>query len=515
MSNEKIDLTELSMDRGEQASEKRRPRSVTRLFSRWVVPILIVAGFGAVIYWAVLPALLTGIDVTVVKVRVQESAVSKSGTPLFRASGWVEPGPTPVYVSSLINGTVKSLNVVEDQWVEQGDVVAVLIDDDARLRLRAAEADLLNKQALLEQARVRLKSAEVDYQKPVQKQLAISRVENDLAEINTLLSEMPEKIVQAEADVDFALKDLKSKREAGTAISRIEVEKALSMHTSAVAKLKELNLRKAGLQKQQEVIHAELNSTKEDLDLNNDAANEFGQAQAAEKVAQSQLELAKVQMDVAKLELSRTRVVSPVAGKVMKLMTSPGGHLSGGPAGEGSHTGSVAVMLYDPRSLQLRVDVRFEDVRRVVPGQSVLIESSALATPLHGKVLRMNPVADIQKNTLEVKVSVADAPDALKPAMLMNVTFLSPESEADTDPSASFAIFVPDKLVKREADATYIWVVDPATNTAKRQAVVVDSLVVDEWVEVLKGLNISSQIIETTSAALSDGDSISISGSAR
>ena len=119
MSNEKIDLTELSMDRGEQASEKRRPRSVTRLFSRWVVPILIVAGFGAVIYWAVLPALLTGIDVTVVKVRVQESAVSKSGTPLFRASGWVEPGPTPVYVSSLINGTVKSLNVVEDQWVEQ------------------------------------------------------------------------------------------------------------------------------------------------------------------------------------------------------------------------------------------------------------------------------------------------------------------------------------------------------------------------------------------------------------
>ncbi|MBA61925.1 MAG: hypothetical protein CMJ76_06110 [Planctomycetaceae bacterium] len=513
MSDAKIDLSELALDREPVASGLRNQRSATSLFSRWLVPVLILSGFGALIYWAVLPNLITGIDVTVVKVRVENGTASTAGTPLFRASGWVEPRPTPVYVSSLISGTVESLLVVEDQTVHKGELVATLIDDDAQLKLRAAQADYLNKQALLEQAQIRLKSAEIDYQQPVQKQLAIARAEHNLASINTFLNELPQQIIQAEAELTFAIEDLASKKEAGTAISRIEVEKATAAQASAAAKQRELQIRKAGLGNQQKTVMAELASTIQDLDLNNDAANELGQARAGEKVAQAQVELAAVKVDEAKLELERTKIVSPADGKVMKLMTSPGGHLSGGPGHQGSHVGGVAVMLYNPASLQTRVDVRFEDVKRVSLGQPVIIESPALEMPVKGVVLRMNPVADIQKNTLEVKVSVDEANQTLKPEMLMNITFLSIPSDEDTTQanSADSRVYVPDSVVRREAESTYVWILDGGNKKAKKQAIVVDSLVLDGWVEVVKGLNVSSQVIKSSSEPLVDQARVSVS----
>ncbi len=512
MTVDKIDLSELALERS-ASTPMLRSRSRISLFSKWLVPVLVIAGFSAVLYWAVLPGLMTGIKVTAVKVRVDQGVTSAAGTPLFRASGWVEPRPTPVYVSSLITGTVKSLLVVEDQDVNEGECVATLVDDDAKLALREARAEVLNKEGMLKQAQFRLAAAQIDFDQPVVKQVAVARAEQSLAAINTSLSELPEQIVQAQATLVFSSEDLESKSQAGTAVSRIEIDEANAVHKSAVAKLRELQLRQQGLTKQLETATALLDSMRLDLELNNDATNELGQAKAAEQIARAELERAEVHVEEAELELARTKIISPVNGKVMRLMTSPGGHLSGGPGSQGHHVGGVAVMLYDPASLQVRVDVRFEDVRRVSLGQQVLIESPGLEEALEGVVLRLNPVADIQKNTLEVKVSVAGVHPTLKPEMLMNVTFLAPadDDEAESQKATSgSAVFVPDSLVIREDQSTYVWVVDGVTQTALKQTIVVDSQVLGGWVEVLEGLNLSSQLIKSSSEPLLPGAKISV-----
>ena len=44
-----------------------------------------------------------------------------------------------------------------------------------------------------------------------------------------------------------------------------------------------------------------------------------------------------------------------------------------------------------------------------------------------GTVLFISSEADIQKNTLQVKVAIPDPPDVFKPEMLVDVTFLAPE----------------------------------------------------------------------------------------
>ncbi len=515
MADEKMDLSDLALNR--TASEKTKRRSMMSVFSRWIVPGVILLGFAAILYWAVLPKLISGVEVTLLKVRVEQGEVAATGTPLFRASGWVEPRPTPVYVSSLITGTVDELLVVEDQVIREGECVATLVDDDAKLKLRTAKAELLQRESALEQIRVRLKSAQIDFDQPVAKQVAVAKAEQSLAVIETMLSELPEQVVQAEATLSFAMDDLDTKMQAGTAISRIELDKAKSVHQAAVAKLQELKVRGIGLEAQKESALALLNATRLDLKLNNEAVNELGQAQAAELIAQAQLERAQVEVEEAELELARTKIISPSNGKVMRLMTSPGGHLSGGPASQGNHVGGVAVMLYDPGYLQIRVDVRFEDVRRVMVGQSVIIESPALEAPLEGVVLRVNPVADIQKNTLEVKVSIESEVETVKPEMLMNVTFLASAGRDDgTHESASSTvtskIYIPDNLVHREDQATFVWLVDAATKTARKQAIVVDSVVIDSWVEVVKGLNVSSQVIHSSDGVLTDDAHVTVVG---
>ena len=55
-------------------------------------------------------------------------------------------------------------------------------------------------------------------------------------------------------------------------------------------------------------------------------------------------------------------------------------------------------------------DVRFEDVPRVRLGQAVQIRSPAVAEPLVGNVLFVSSLADIQKNTLQVKVEIESPP---------------------------------------------------------------------------------------------------------
>mgnify|MGYP003574624666 FL=1 len=66
---------------------------------------------------------------------------------IFQASGWVEPDPYPVKATALIDGVVETVEVLEGQIVESGQLLATLIADDARLDLDTAESKLTSWQA--------------------------------------------------------------------------------------------------------------------------------------------------------------------------------------------------------------------------------------------------------------------------------------------------------------------------------------------------------------------------------
>ena len=72
-----------------------------------------------------------------------------------------------------------------------------------------------------------------------------------------------------------------------------------------------------------------------------------------------------------------------------------------------------AVRLYDPARLQVHVDVPLADAGKVSVGQRANIVVGVLPDrTFEGEIARIVPQADIRRNTLQVKVRIADPPTA-------------------------------------------------------------------------------------------------------
>ena len=87
----------------------------------------------------------------------------------------------------------------------------------------------------------------------------------------------------------------------------------------------------------------------------------------------------------AKLRLDRMTVRAPVDGRVYQLVAYPGSTLVGGMGPVPNSDGSTVVTMYRPEMLQIRADVRFEDIPKVSLGQSVMVNNPALAEPIAGQ----------------------------------------------------------------------------------------------------------------------------------
>jgi multidrug efflux pump subunit AcrA (membrane-fusion protein) len=168
--------------------------------------------------------------------------------------------------------------------------------------------------------------------------------------------------------------------------------------------------------------------------------------------------------------------------------------------------------MYDPERLQVRADVLLEDVPRVQPGQPVRIETAAAGKPLAGEVLFATSQADIQKNTLQVKVAIKSPPAVIKPEMLVRVTFLAPASDAPTQSAQSVRLFVPKSLVTTGPEGAFVWLADRTSGVARRRSVKLGTDADGELVEVTTGLTVADKLIAGGREGLSDAARIEVTG---
>src|SRR5688500_20238605 len=113
-----VDLRALAGDRSASAKGVRRPRNV---LTRYVLPGVLLASFAALLGWSLRDRLLPATSVTVVPVVATRAEAQAVDTPLFQAAGWVEPRPTPVIVSALVEGVVERLTVIEGDRKSVGE----------------------------------------------------------------------------------------------------------------------------------------------------------------------------------------------------------------------------------------------------------------------------------------------------------------------------------------------------------------------------------------------------------
>jgi len=396
------------------------------------VPWLLLAGFGLVLFLLFGDRLESGKPVTVESVVTMRTASpspgqdtppgttetasvdSRDGAVAFQASGWIEPGPFPIKASALIDGFVEEVLVLEGESVTKGQVMARLIREDFELDLATAQGELAMRRA----------EAEAN-EKAI---LAVA------AQIGTLAKEVDAGRLR--------LLELQDRRErlGGVSDGAVPAEEV---------RQSELRLQTfQGELEALEISRVELESE--------DARLVATRAAFQAKIRQGETEVARRQ-----LALDRTEIRAPVDGIVLRLFAVPGRKSM---VAMDDMDSSTIATLYRPATLQARIDVPLAEASGVFPGQTVKIRSDFLPDQtIFGIVSRLTGEADLQRNTLQVKVALESPDPRLRPEMLCRAEFLQAGGVSGTatgNDGGRVSIFAPVRaLVDRRNDGARVWVI--------------------------------------------------------
>lgn len=504
-----VNLQELAFERAPQAVG--RARWQRSWMSRYLLPLAILSGFAATILWSLRDSLWPAKPVTVVTVVASRADVVATNAPLFQAAGWVEPRPQAVVVSALVEGIVDEILVVEGQPVVAGQTVARLVRRDAEIALQRAEADVRLRTAELQSAKAGLKSALALFEEPITLLAASADADAALARGETELARLPSLVRGAEAKRAIAEREVASKSQMTGTVSAITLRRAESELETALAQLDEYKQQKISLSRELQALAKRRDVLRRQLELKIDETRRLSEAQANVEVGEAQLQQAHAARDTAQLALDRTDVKAKASGLVLALIARPGSRLMGVERAATLDASTVLTM-YDPRNLQVRADVRLDDVSRVSSGQLVRIETAAHAAPITGRVLMATALTDIQKNTLQVKLAIDDPPQILKPDMLVQVTFMAPPQKSRSGTVQPLRLLVPRELIQNAASDPAIWVADQATGQARLRRVTAGMTTTEGLVEVTAGVNVGDRLIVSGRESLIDAERIRITG---
>lgn len=510
MATSEADLGALTVARPAPGGPQlRTPR---RWGSRVLLPLALVAGFGALALWAAWESVVPPRAVTVVPVRVQSGAVEVVGQELFKANGWIEPRPRPVDVPVQTEGTYRVRRVL----VNPGDAVAegaeLIALDAARAELdaeaaskrhakrlaatRAAAADVKRAEVARANAEVAVKLAKAEAEADVTAFAADAARAETGVRIAELALTLEENLWQSKA----VTSDVRVKQ------ARQTVEGAKADRGAAKAKLARAKTAAEVRVKQAELARATT------------AADVTSLAAKADEAAQEAADAA-VGVRKAELEVRRTRVVAPVAGVVMALNVREGS-VVGGKDSLAESKGAVAT-LYDPKKLQVRVEVpvaRFALVRRGAPAE-VEVEDVLPGRKLAGVVSYDSHRANVSRNSVPVRVELTgDAPSELRPEMIASVRFLAPPAAGAARTETARRLLVPRRLLSTDGDRTRVWVVDPVAGRAALRAVELargEKERQGETAEVVGGLNPTDKLIAAGREGLRPGARVRVVGEER
>ena len=385
------------------------------------------------------------------------------GSMIFQASGWIEPDPYVTYVPVLINGVVNEVHVLEGQSVKQGELLANLVDDEAKLDLREADVKIISAQARITAHCMGAEIAQTEITAAEKKIVALKALHADSLDNLSRLEKLPQEAVPEQQVVQARL--AKIRREALVAQAEADIPRLRT-------RIKQIDLERIAME--------------------------------------SELAEHRVQRDEAQLALDRTTITSPMDGMVLKLYAAPGKKRMLNMDGPDS---AVIVALYNPEKLQARIDVPLTEASGLQLGQSVDLSSDILPDNVfHGVVTRISGEADVQRNTLQVKVKILNPDRRFRPEMLVRGKFFSltnrsASSQSQTnEASGRLALFVPEDAIIGHSS---VWVVS-SSQTAELRTIKLGNESREGHRLVIEGVLSGEQVILPPFSDIEDGDKIQV-----
>ncbi len=234
-------------------------------------------------------------------------------------------------------------------------------------------------------------------------------------------------------------------------------------------------------------------------------------AQSRARVNEAAVSQARADLAFAQAQLANTVIRAPFSGTVVKKMAEVGESVAPIPPGVNISTSSGAIVaLADLDTLEVEADVSESNVAKLSPDQPAEVSVEAFPDRKYHAVLRqVIPTADRTKATVQVKVTILDKDERLKPEMSAKVTFVEPAKAATAGEPAAPVVVVPKDAVVSRGGKTVVFEVQngkvrarPVVPGAERQGQLV----------VREGLEGAEVVVVRPPETLKDGDAVRVKG---
>jgi len=493
--------------------ERGIPSPPFRWKTRVALPGALLGGIVALLLATGYREIVPAVAVNASQVVAKKISGPVTGAVTVQAAGWVEADPYKSYVTALTDGIVKEVPVLEGDPVQKDQVVARLVDDDAKLSRQLAQGRVGELEAALLSARADLAAAKEEWENPVERRRSIDVFEAQLAESKATLEQLTAEIEVEAAQLEHA-KSQNDRYEGlfqSNSISEADLIRVRSQYHAQKAKLAATQARQIAVKELIPKFAAELQAAKEHMRLRTEERRKLDHSQAGVIKAEAMLLQARTALAEAELRLERMEIRSPMDGTIMRRLTEPGSKVV---IAVDNAASARVLSLYDPNRLQVRVDVPLADAAKIGVGQLAEVTVEVLPDrTFSGTVTRVLHEANIQKNTLEAKVAIANPEPQLRPEMLARVRFL-----AKVDPAADqekARVFAPDAALRRNGGTVTAWVIRDFTGErgiAMARQVQVGTLKSEGWVDVLEGLQPGDLVVTRSPGELKNGERVRIMG---
>lgn len=217
------------------------------------------------------------------------------------------------------------------------------------------------------------------------------------------------------------------------------------------------------------------------------------------EAAKTQQDRADAQLDQAKLNLSYTRITSPITGIVTLRSVEIGNVVT-------NNQVVFSVADFDP--LLARIRVPEKEIGKIAVGQEarISVETETERT-FAGRVKMISPVVDPESGTIKVTVEIPDRKSVLRPGMFAAVHIITETRKR--------ALVIPKKALVLEGEGNQVFVFERGENGGKAQRKRVEIGFSDsDRLEVVSGLQEGDLVITVGQDGLRPGADVRIVGEA-
>jgi membrane fusion protein, multidrug efflux system len=288
-----------------------------------------------------------------------------------------------IQVSSRIAGQVLKVYVNENQYVKAGDPIADLDPKDFQVAVENAEAALASAKANAAAASVAVPILTVNTGSTLSSaNTDVSSAEAGVAQAERQLEAVKARVVQAQANNTKAQSDLERYRPLveKDVISRQQWDAAVATADAAKAGLADANATQMAAEQGVKLAHDKLSQARAMLKYAQTGPQQVVAQNSKYKQAEAQVQQAQAQLNIAKLNLSYTKILAPVAGIITRKSVELNQNVA---------VGQNLLTLVQLDDLWVTANFKETQLRNMHAGQAVTIHVDANGRDYDGKVTQI------------------------------------------------------------------------------------------------------------------------------